>query len=339
MYRHLWPYVLILTLFLLPACKKDEPKPVSSGTFVYKGEKYNVSMVRVEHTDYDNDGNFVLRLTAYPGTYKVTDKSSSGYGNVLDIYYTAGDNDFGPGKYSTSKTDTLVSTLTYYPNISDDKAAHDTVVHTVSNGTLEVGNTEVDGFLTYSFRLADADGDSIIGSYTGTHVHNRIAVQPSYGQLSFDTIRCALARPYMIRWGKVFSNINYTEIVFYSADARFTDAGALSGGIQFSVGILTDSASSDITSGSYPVIMEYYTSGTVLYGHKVRNTAWGTYWQTMYNGASTGKANVLGGTATVTMVTDDMLTAEFRFTDQLNNSVEASYSGPYMTKNNLLGDK
>lgn len=324
---------LALVVLSLAACKRDEPKPVSSGTFTYKGEKYGISMVRVEHADYDAEGRFVLRLTAYPGTYRINEKTTSGYGNVLNIYCVADANDFAPGVYSLAETDTLVSTLTHYPNTADNNAAHDTVAHLVAGGELEVSDTDTDRFMKYSFRLVDAGGDSITGTYTGSHVHNRVAVQPVYGQLVFDTVRCSLAAPSVIRWGKVFCSINYSEIVFYAADARFTDAGALSSGIQFAVGIQTDSTSSEITVGTYPVSTDYYTENATLYGHKVRNTSWGTYWQMMRSGSSVGRANILGGKAVIKEIADGTLTAEFQFTDQLKNTVSASYSGPYSTKN------
>lgn len=322
--------ICMLIVLALAGCKKDSPEPVSAGSFAYGGETYSVSMVRVEHVGYEGE-SYVLRLTAYPSTYKITEKSTSGYGAVLNLYFTGDANDFvAGGSYDMVNIDTLQSTLTFYPNTADGQL--DTTVTGVESGTLRVEEVETVEFMRYTIEAETEGEDSVSGSYTGKHVHNRTAVQMAYGKLEFDTVRCELAVPTLRRWGGMFSDVNYSELVFYASDALFTDAGVLRQGVQFTVGLLTDTVSGDITTGVYGVTTDYYAMRSALYGHRVKSTAWGTYWQVYESGSAKGKANVTEGEVEITEVTEERVTAKFAFTDQLKNEVRGEYSGPYIIK-------
>lgn len=288
-------------------------------------------MVRVEHVDYTTDSLYVLRFTAYPSSYKITEKATSGYGAVLNLYFVAESNDFGKGTFQMATVDTLPSTMTYYPNTADAKAPKDTVVTPIAGGQLAVDSFSEPLFMAYGMSLYTADGDSVTGTYTGLHVHNRTAVQPAYGTMVVDTIRCSLAEPTIVHWGKLFGTLNYSEIIFYSTDAKFTDSGSITSGVQFVVGISTDDSdnAAQIAVASYPVATDYYTANSTLYGHKVNNTAWGTHWQLYRNGSAAGKANILSGEVKITDMDESTLSLTATVIDQLNNTLTAIYSGPY----------
>ena len=123
-------------------------------------------------------------------------------------------------------------------------------------------------------------------------------------------------------------NSNYFEFTFYSTAARFADAGKIKSGVQFVVGV-HDAQEEYPTAGDYSVSMKADDTMSVLYGHKLKNTAWGTYWQMFYNGSSVGKANVVAGSAQIISIDDESLNMTFTFDDQLGNEVVGSYKGPY----------
>lgn len=322
----------ILFLAALVGCKKEPAKPTSSGTFMLNEVQYPISMVRVEHVDYTANNDFVLRFTAYPASYKIDGDKTSGYGAVLNLYFTAADNDFAPGTYQMAAVDSLPSTLTSYPNTADGPA--DTTTVYIANGTLTVEPFSEPKFQTYTFALATADADSLTGQYTGLHTHNRTAAQPAYGNCTIDTIQCQLAKPHIINWGKLFGPLNYSEITFYSTDAMFTDKGALQQGVQLAVGLTTDESETPdllFIPGAYPVATNYTTPQSALYGHKLNSTAWGTHWQLQLKSAS-GKANITEGEVNIESMTDTDIALTVNTTDQLKKPVKATYSGPYIIK-------
>ena len=71
---------------------------------------------------------------------------------------------------------------------------------------------------------------------------------------------------------------------------------------------------------------------SVYYGHKLKNTAWGTYWQVFYNSSAIGKANVVEGSAEIISIDDKSLNMTFEFVDQLGDKVVGSYEGPYFNE-------
>lgn len=312
--------IIIAILATLSACKKEQPKLSSTGTMSYQGNSYPISKIRIEHMGYSAGDKYVLRLTAYPTTYTITEKSSSGYGTVLNAYFTAEANDFTPGAFALAHIDTLPSTLTFYPNTADGST--DTTSVTIDNGTLDVDTFDTllyPDFLSYSLRL-NAGADSVVGSYLGTHTHNFSIDQPAWGVITFDTLNYFLADPTITEWGALFSDANYYEITFYSSDARFTDKGAINQGLQLVLGIVTDT-DSPLAPGTYPVTDNYTTTHSTLFGHKIRSTAWGSYWQILNKGSVAGKANILNGETIIDDFTDGNISLTTSLTDQLGNSV------------------
>lgn len=313
------------------SCKKEPPKMRSTGTFEYDGVKYNISMLRVEHVAYTPSDEAVLRLTAYPSTYSITETDTKGYGAVLNMYFLADDTDFAKGKYElNTKTDSLISTLTFYP---DTKSSHDTTSYIVRTGNILIDSINEPNILQYDISLTMDDGKPLIGTYTGLHTHNYSTPQKAFGTFAFDTISCNLAKANIAYWDKIFSTLQYTELTFYSNDATFSDKGVLKDGIQFVIGIhTTDTDSHNLLPNTYPIVKNYHTPLSSLYGHKVKNTAWGTHWQLFQNGSPIGKANILDGNVEIISFDNDSLRLNFDYTDQLKNNVTGSYKGPYTIK-------
>ena len=138
--------------------------------------------------------------------------------------------------------------------------------------------------------------------------------------------------PMMMNWGHLFSeNHNYFEFTFYSVDSRFTDAGKIKSGVQFVVGV-HDMQDEHPIAGDY-LVSKSADEVSIYYGHKLRNTAWGTYWQVFYNSSAIGKANVVEGSASIVKIDDSWLTMTFSFVDQLGYVVVGAYDGPYLVIN------
>ena len=317
---------ILLSLFL-SSCEKEKVV-VQGGSFRFQESGYAIKRVKVEHVDYAGD-DYLLRFLAYPVTYTVSETSTSGFGAVIDAYFVSATTDFEiDGVY---KVESDSSYLIVYPEIpKGDTTYHDTLYYHIASGELRVDTAE--GYRTFNFGFLTADGDSITGSYLGEYIYNYTLDQRGYGELAFDTITCQLAKPMMINWGHLFSeNRNYFEFTFYSTDARFADAGKIKSGVQFVVGV------HDIQAG-YPIAGDYLVSvraddaTSVYYGHKLKNTAWGTYWQVFYNSSAIGKANVVEGSAEIISIDDKSLNMRFEFVDQLGDKVVGSYEGPYLNE-------
>lgn len=318
-------YIFFLAVIILAACKHEDITP-TGGSLSFRGVSSAVSSVRIEHVAYADDC-CVLRFTAYPATYKLTETASSGYGTVLDVYCLADGFDFEVGQYELVPESELgsavcASHLSVYPN-----GEGDTLSYAVSQCTLQVDS--VAEYLHYKFSAVTADGDSISGEYVGRHVVNHSIDRPAFGTLSFDTITCSLAAPKLHEWGSIFSSsTDYFEFVFYSSDSRFADKGNLKSGVQFTLGFMVSQGEAP-AAGTYVVSSDGGKPGCLLYGHRLGSTSWGTYWQVYYGGSAIGKANVVADSVSINAVTDESLSLAFFLTDQLGNKLAGSYSGPY----------
>lgn len=315
--------VLLLSLFF-SSCEKEKVV-VQGGSFRYAGTSYPIKKVKVEHVGYESE-DYLLRFLVYPATYNVSEVSTSGYGAVIDARFASSTKDFEVGESYELYSDS--SFLILYPEIpKGDTTYHDTIYYHIASGELKVDTA--DGYRIFKFAMLTVDGDSIIGSYLGEYTYNYILDQRGYGELTFDTISCQLAMPMMMNWGHLFSdNNNYFEFTFYSTDARFADAGKIKSGVQFVVGV-HDIQEEYPIAGDYLVSKSANDATSIYYGHKLKNTAWGTYWQVFYNGSAKGKANVVEGSAKIISIDEKSLNMTFDFIDQLGNEVVGSYKGPY----------
>ena len=318
--------ILLLSLFLC-SCEKERVV-VQGGSFGWGESKYSIKKVKVEHVGYAEE-EYLLRFLAYPATYNVSETSTSGYGAVIDARFASSTKDFEVGEMYQLISDS--SRLVIYPEIpKGDTTYHDTIYYHIASGELRVDTA--DGYRTFKFDMLTADGDSIVGSYLGEYTYNYTLDQRGYGELAFDTIVCQLAMPVMMNWGHLFSeNSNYFEFTFYSTDSRFVDAGKIKSGVQFVVGV-HDIQEEYPIAGDYLVSVRADDATSVYYGHKLKNTAWGTYWQVFYNSSAIGKANVVEGSAEIISIDDKSLNMIFEFVDQLGDKVVGSYEGPYFNE-------
>lgn len=317
---------LLLSLFLC-SCEKEKVV-VQGGSFRFQESGYAIKRVKVEHVDYVGD-DYVLRFLAYPATYTMSETSTSGYGAVIDARFVSATKDFEVGGMYQLISDS--SYLIVYPEIpKGDTTYHDTIYYHIASGELKVDTA--DGYRTFNFGILTVDGDSITGSYLGEYIYNYTLDQRGYGELAFDTISCQLAMPMMMNWGHLFSeSSNYFEFTFYSTDSRFADAGKIKSGVQFVVGV-HDVQEEHPIAGDYLVSVRADDAPSIYYGHKLKNTAWGTYWQMFYNSSAVGKANVVEGSAVIESIDDKLLNMTFTFIDQLGNEVVGRYEGPYFNE-------
>ncbi len=324
-----WRFITIAILLSLFLCSCEKEKVVAQGgSFRFQESGYAIKRVKVEHVDYAGD-DYLLRFLAYPATYTLSETSASGYGAVIDAYFVSSTKDFEVGGMYQLISDS--SYLIVYPEIpKGDTTYHDTIYYHIASGELRVDTA--DGYRTFKFDMLTADGDSITGSYLGEYTYNYTLDQRGYGELTFDTIVCQLAMPVMMNWGHLFSeNSNYFEFTFYSTDSRFVDAGKIKSGVQFVVGV-HDIQEEYPIAGDYLVSVRADDTPSIYYGHKLKNTAWGTYWQMFYNSSAVGKANVIEGSAEIISIDDKSLNMTFEFVDQLGNGVVGSYEGPYFNE-------
>lgn len=316
--------ILLLSLFLC-SCEKEKVV-VQGGSFGWGESKYSIKKVKVEHVGYEEE-EYLLRFLAYPATYKVSETTTSGYGVVVDAKFLSATKDFEVGESYELYSDS--SFLILYPEIpKGDTTYHDTIYYHIASGELKVDTA--DGYRTFKFAMLTVDGDSVVGSYLGEYIYNYTLDQRGYGELAFDTVVCQLAMPVMRNWGYLFTeNSNYFEFTFYSVDSRFVDAGKIKSGVQFVVGV-HDAQEEYPVAGDYSVSMKADDVKSVFYGHRLNNTAWGTYWQMFYNGSSVGKANIVAGDAKIVNIDEQSLNMTFTFVDQLGNEVVGAYEGPYL---------
>ena len=106
------------------------------------------------------------------------------------------------------------------------------------------------------------------------------------------------------------------------------DAGKIKSGVQFVVGV-HDMQDEHPIAGDYLVSKSADDATSIYYGHKLKNTAWGTYWQVFYNTSDMGKDNVVEGSAEIISIDDKSLNMTFTFVDQLGYEVVGYYKGPY----------
>ncbi len=324
------PYILlILAMF---SCKKKQESIAISGSFALEGTSYSLTSLRIDHVGYaatwPTPGD-TSAIEPYDSARFILCAHFSGYqGNVV-LYLVAPDNDFLVGTtYDCLYGDSL-SCITLTTN-------GDTTQRSVLSATLNVDSIddhEASGknWLSYHFSLMVEGSSSpvqVSGQFVGPRTVNYTVDQPSYGVISFDTITAGLARPSLYRWNHLFcDDSNYFELKFYSNEARFSDNGNISHGVQFVIGIHSFQQNFP-AAGDYPVSMEA-EEATAFFGHKDGSVNWGTYWQVFYNNSVIGKANILSDTLHIHSCTTDSISLSFSFNDQLGNIVAGNYSGRY----------
>lgn len=321
--------LLLILGITLSSCDKKIPS-IKGGVFYFNDKSYPISEVRYDHIGFSSNGDHIIRFIAYPGTYKynTNNQTASGSGSALHIYLYANDKLLLDGN-SYSIADITDSTSSTMITISEN----DTVFNYIDDAIISV-DTAYDIatekiFFKYNI-LAISGNDSITGQFIGTPITNIFFDQIAYGEISVDTIKAQLCKPTLWHWGKLFSDSYYHELTLYSTDARFNDNGKITSGIQFVIGIST--LDSTLTPGIYPVSLSYDGNST-LYGHKLNNTPWGSYWQKIENQSAVGKANILSDTLIINGFTEKNITFSYKFTDQLKNTVSGSFNGPYYDKN------
>lgn len=323
MYKPIKLLSLLITLLTLVACEPEKSEEKSVGSFRFQSTNYPIKSLRIEQIGID-DGEYTLRMTCYPITYKINEVSSSGYGSVINAYFKTTDRDFTDmSSYQISNivNDSVASQLILYPKDSGT----DTTYVDIEKGTMYVDSTET--YLKYTFEFISTDGDSINGSYVGEHIYNYTVDQPAYGSLTFDTLSYQLSQPTLWQWDTIHSSsVYYYELIFYSTDTRFSDAGKVKDGIQFVLGF--NSPNKQLKKGTYPTTINTAEAPALLYGFKINKVSWGSFWQIYTNSSAKSKANVTKGEVIINDIQPDYINLSFQLIDQLDYNVVGEYEGP-----------
>ena len=275
------------------ACKRVEPQAQSGGKIVYNGESYGLKNVRCSNFGDENSVGFnTMNLYFASNSISMNEDNISGTGTVLALA-------------TFSLSDTLPEGIYYIENFEGEKnilseisylkisTKEDTVTVAISSGYMEVIN---DSKLSkrFEFHFVAENGDSITGYFAGAVKYNLLYDQPTVAQISVDTVVYQIQKGDFVSWGKLLNDsLCYYEIYFYSTDLRRTDEGKIKSGFALIVGI--HSLSSTFPQNGTYQVSRHFEDNTLLWGTKIGNGKWGTYWNLYKNGSSETNANVVLG--------------------------------------------
>ncbi len=313
--------LLFAATALAVSCKHDnEVTLTQTGSMSYQGQTYALRTFRLA-IDTVADGLYISDIQFAPSILSITDGRISGNGPLLSLRahldsaglrftdYLIDDS----GEANTLLADS--SAVTMYPD-----GTGDTVVNPISGGELSLTESAL-GY-NASFRFLTASGDSITGRYNGPLTRSIGIDGDSVGHIVVDTIRTSLQPSKMWAWGRLFGDAYYYEIELLSSDFRYRDDGSPLRGLMFTVGLHT-SDSIRPADGAYP-ISESPVASTAFYGHREKNTTWGTYWQLFENGTARRRANVTSDTVRISW-NGNICAMQINLTDQLNNVIYGAY--------------
>lgn len=303
------------------SCKHDnEVTLTQTGSMSYQGQTYSVRTFRLS-IDTVIGGSYVADIQFAPPTLSIADGRTSGNGLLLTLRSHLDTAGLRFTDYITDEgTNGILadsSSVALYPD-----GTGDTVVTSLTGGELSL----TESALGYNalFRFLTASGDSITGRYDGPLTRSINIDGDSVGHILLDTLDIALQPSRIWAWGRLFDdNLYYYELELIASGFRYRDDGSPREGLMFTIG-LHSSDSIRPAAGAYPV-SEQPADMTALYGHKEKNTMWGTYWQLFENGTARRRANVTSDTVRIDW-NGDVCTLQISLRDQLNNDISGTYS-------------
>ena len=287
--------ILFISLIIMcfSACKKVEPQAQSGGKIVYNGENYGLKNVRCSNFGDENGvGLNTMNLYFASNSISMNEDGISGTGTILALA-------------TFSFSDTLPEGIYYIENSIGEKniflddsylqirTKEDTLTIAISGGYMEVKN-DAELNKRFEFHFVAENGDSVTGNFAGAVRYNLLYDQPAVAQIRVDTIDYDIQKGDFMCWGKLLDNsFYYYEIYFYSADLRYTDAGKIKSGFVLIIGM--HSTKADFPQNGTYQVSRNYENNTLLWGTKIGQGKWGTYWNLYQNGSSSTNANVLSG--------------------------------------------
>lgn len=318
-------YALLVCSFIcLVACETTTSTFKNNGSFTYNEVSSSLNKARLHrYVDSVSDG-IHLQLALCSPNMTMTNGVLGGYGSLLMMTIQTDSTALSSGTYTVSDADvaeTVHSSESYLLTISEDKK--DTVIQYITSGSLDVSTTEQGQKYLFNFNI----NGPLNGFYEGTYTYFNDVDGEQVGTLFLGDLEVPLQRGDLMLWGSIFEpDLNYFEYYFYSTDLRYTDAGAISKGFMFVIGLQSAGEQAPI-DGLYPVSRKNENQ-TALYGHKSGSINWGTYWINYITASATERAFVLKDSIFVSS-SNAVYAFEFHCTDQLSNKITGSYNSDF----------
>jgi len=287
--------ILFLTLLIVcfAACNKVIKPAQSGGKIVYNGENYGLKNARCSNFGDENGiGLKTMNLYFASNSINMSEDGISGTGTILALAMFSLSDTLPEGIYYVENYigENNILTDNSYLTISSKT---DTLTLVISGGYMIVKN-DLELNKRFEFHFVAENGDSVTGNYAGAVRYNLLYNQPTVAQISVDTVDYQIQKGDFVRWGKLLDNsLYYYEIYFYSTDLRRTDAGKIKSGFVLILGI--NSTSADFPPNGTYKISKNYENNTLLWGTKIGEGKWGTYWNLYKNGSSSASSNVYAG--------------------------------------------
>jgi len=270
-----------------------EREAQSGGNILYKAENYSLKKARCSNFGDENAVGFnTMQLFFASNSISMNEDDISGTGTVLAMA-------------TFSLSDTLQEGIYNVENFAGEKnilrdssylqicTKEDTVTVVISGGYMVVKN-DLQLNKRFEFHFVTANGDSVTGNFGGAVKYNLLYNQPIVAQITVDTVDYQIQKGDFMRWGNILSSsLFYYEIYLYSADLRRTDDGKIKSGFALILGI--HSTSADFPPNGVYQVSKNYEDNTLLWGTKIANGKWGTYWNLYQNGSSTASSNIQAG--------------------------------------------
>ncbi len=306
-------YFLIFALIvILTSCEKER-EFVSSGSLQYNGQNYTLKTVR-NHFYIDSITSEKRTNIAFcTPKMSFTDGKMNGTGALVMLTIASDSSKLCGNVHEILET-------SYATIISDDKT--DTTTIALTSGTVKIEKTEHG--LRYEFTV---NNGALNGNYEGEPITFYDIDGEQIGELQIGDSIVPLQRGDLMLWGPIFAeNLNYYEFYFYSCNLRYTDKGAIQQGLALIVGLHSDNNDAP-TNGTYPIGSNVLNQ-TALYGHKINNKDWGTYWLDYRSTTAQAKTNVLSENISLTHE-NNIYNFQFDCIDQHGNKITGNYTGDF----------
>ena len=323
-------FLLILSIILIfSSCKKTEKQILSGGKIVYNAENYILKKARCANSGDENSvGLNTMNLFFASSSIKMDEDGISGTGIVLALTTFSLSDTLQEGVYNIENfvsEKNILSDSSYFKIITKE----DTLTVKISGGYMEIKN-DLELKKRFEFHFISENGDSVTGYFAGAVPYNLMFDQPAVAQIMVDAVEYQIQKGDFVRWGKLLTDtLFYYEIYFYSTNLRRTDAGKIKNGFMLILGMhsLTDNYP---TNGTYRVSRNF-ENNTLLWGTKIGNGRWGTYWNLYRNGSSTATSNIFTGEIEFEK-SENNFKIRLNLKDQNNNIISGEYDNELNVK-------
>jgi len=285
-------FITLLTVCVC-ACKNVEKQAISGGKIVYNAQSYGLKNARCSNFGDENDiGLNTVNLFFASNSITMNEDTIYGTGTILSLATFSLSDTLPTGIYNIEdfKNEKNILPENSYLKIITKE---DTLTVAISGGYMLVSN-DLQLNKRFEFHFVAANGDSITGNFAGAVQYNLLYDQPAVAIISVDNTDYQIQKGDFVRWGELLDkSLFYYEIYFYSADLRRTDAGKIKSGFVLTLG-MNSTAPDFPPNGTYNVSRNI-EDNTLLWGTKIGDGKWGTYWNLYQNGTSASNSNIFTG--------------------------------------------